>query len=652
MNERTPQECLSAYRQWRRHVTRAIKDLDGWLTENMQATDETRAAIDAAQAAMHSDHMTVGFIPGGGRGTSELINALFFHEYGRGLLPSYTGYASTCPTELCWDASRTDAYLRLLPVETRAQDIPFDQLRADPKIWVDYPLNVQDAEKMVTRLSEIAQTKVVSRAEAARLRLGSAEPTPGALAADEPVEIPKWRYAILSIPSSLLRLGLVVLDVPVLDSRWRELDLATDLLAGAHTIVSVLAIGEEDWASDLQLLHRLCGTDKERLIVALNKIDRLWSAAGATQVELATAEGRAAAAAALGLDPSQVFPVSAQRALAARLLGDKTLLRTTGVEALEAHLLTRLLNARREAQVAALDQALGCVFSENRARITARIGRAKAQLAELEEYCEKSAGVIGPLLGKTRQEQEIYLRSVQRFQACRDDLIRETQHCREILDRDTIEDLVAKTHTGMVRSWTTIGMAGAMKGLFDELRRAMQVIGIETERVRKLVRATYDGFQRDFGFELAAPKVFVPMKFRVEMELLYQEVDAFCRSPGLALAEQGTVIRRFHEELVSRARVLFDQLLDAFDTWIRDALQPLAEQIDVHKGIMERRLDNLQRLGRSKDDVQHRIADTHADYVELARQLTALRNIHSALREERAGEQHRHQRPQPVAKQA
>ena len=649
MNERTPQERLSAYRQWRRHVTRAIKDLDGWLAENMQATDETRAAIDAAQAAMHSERLTVGFIPGGGRGTSELINALFFHEYGRRLLPSYTGYASTCPTELCWDSSRNDAYLRLLPVETRAQDIPFDQLRADRKVWVDHPLNVQDAEKMVTRLSEIAQTKVVSRAQAARLGLGSAEPTPGALAADEPVEIPKWRYAILSIPSSLLRLGLVVLDVPVLDSRWRELDLPADLLAGAHTIVSVLAVGQEDWASDLRLLHRLFDRDRERLVVALNKIDRLWNEAGVAQVERAVAERRAAAAAALGVDLSQVFPVSAQRALAARLRGDKVLLRATGVEALEAHLLTRLLRARREAQVAALDQALVGIFNENRARITARIDRAKVQLAELEEYCEKSASVIGPLLGKTRQDQDVYLRSVQRVQTCREDLIRETQHCREILNRDSVEALIAQTHTDMVRSWTTAGMARAMQGLFDELRRVMQVIAIETERIRKLVRATYDGFQRDFGFELAAPKVFVPMKFRVEMEFLHQEVEAYCHSPGLVFAEQGAVIRRFHEEMVSRARVLFSQLLDAFDTWICDALQPLADQIEAHKGIMERRLDNLQRLGRSNDDMQRRVTDTRSDYVEWARQLTALRNIHNALRQELAGEPQRCQEPQPVA---
>ena len=190
----------------------------------------------------------------------------------------------------------------------------------------------------------------------------------------------------------------------------------------------------------------------------------------------------------------------------------------------------------------------------------------------------------------------------------------------------------------MVRSWTTAGMASAMKAFFDELRWAMQVIATESERVRKLLRETYDGFRRDFGFELVAPKVFVPMKFRVEIELLYQEAEAFRHSPGVALAEQGVVIKRFHEKMVSRARVLFDQLLDAFDTWIRDALQPLAEQIEANKVVMERRLDNLQRLGRSKDEVQRRISDAHSDYVALVRQLTALRNIHNVLRQDPVGE--------------
>jgi hypothetical protein len=235
---------------------------------------------------------------------------------------------------------------------------------------------------------------------------------------------------------------------------------------------------------------------------------------------------------------------------------------------------------------------------------------------------------------------------VHQFQVSREELIVETRLCRQILERDAIEALIDKAHREMVHSWTTRGLTGAMKNLFDELRRAMLTVATESERIRKMVRMTYQRFQEEFGFNIAPPKVFVPMKFRVEIELIYQEMDAFRKSPAMALAEQGVVIKRFHQHMVGRARILFDQLRVTFDTWIRDALQPLAAQIQEHKHMMEKRLENLQRIGRSKDSLQSRIDDMQRQYVELAKQLTALRNIHNALHydplvdEQRAGKPH------------
>ena len=158
---------------------------------------------------------------------------------------------------------------------------------------------------------------------------------------------------------------------------------------------------------------------------------------------------------------------------------------------------------------------------------------------------------MGSPLGKIRQEQEVYQRSVKRLQACREDLIRETGRCREILNRDRFEALVVQTYTAMARSWTTVGMASAMKALFDELRSAMQAIATEGERAPKLLSEMYSGFRRDFGFELSAPKVFFPMSLEVEIETLRHEADAFCHSPGMALARKGVVIKRFQEKLVA-----------------------------------------------------------------------------------------------------
>jgi len=257
--------------------------------------------------------------------------------------------------------------------------------------------------------------------------------------------------------------------------------------------------------------------------------------------------------------------------------------------------------------------------------------------------------VIAQLLEKTRREQERYLRGVQQFQQSREELLVQTRPCRQTLERDNIESIIERAHHDLVHSWTTAGLIRAMKGLFEDLRRAMQTVATESERIRKLVRETYQIFREDFEFDLVTPKVFVPMKYRVEIELLFQEVEAFRRSPTMLLSAQGMVIRRFHQQMVSRAQVLFDQLRTAYDGWIRDTLQPLAEEIQEHKAMMEKRLENLQRIGRSKEALQRRIDDMQTQYVGFAQELTALRNIYNALHYDPMTEQEAPQRPRLVA---
>jgi hypothetical protein len=296
-----------------------------------------------------------------------------------------------------------------------------------------------------------------------------------------------------------------------------------------------------------------------------------------------------------------------------------------------------------------LEAEVGHLVERNRARISTRIGHTKAHLDELEQLRKKSSDVVSHLLAKTREEQDKYLRGVQQFQTSREELLVETRLSREILDPEAMVSVIANARREMVRSWTTHGLAIAMKGLFDELRRAMQTLSSESERIRKMVRLTYQRFEDDFGFSIAPPKVFVPMKFRVEIEVLHQEAEAFRKSPAMVLTEQSTVIKRFQQQLVGRALLLFDQLRVAFESWNRDTMGPLAEQIQEHKLMMEKRLENLQRIGRSKDSLQTRIDDLQRLHVELAQQLTALRNIHNALHYNPLVDEERSRKPQLVA---
>jgi hypothetical protein len=302
-------------------------------------------------------------------------------------------------------------------------------------------------------------------------------------------------------------------------------------------------------------------------------------------------------------------------------------------------ILTSLLQTKHQADIGIQASGVRHLLDHHRANIAARMERAKIRLAKLDRCRDKYRGLIAEMLDRTRREQELYLRAVQRCQEGQARLTLVAQRCRDILDPSKMDALTAQVRSDMARTWTTAGMGTAMKGLFVELVRAMQAVSTEAEHARQVVRELYSGFERDFGFALAPPRVFVPRDFRVEMDLLHQEVDAFRRSPTLAFAERGVVIKRFDDDMVTRARSLVEQLRAAFDTWERDTLGPLARRIQEHASATERRLEKLQRLGRSYDDTRRHLEDTQAHYAELARQLTALRNIHNTLNCDPAPEQ-------------
>jgi DNA repair ATPase RecN len=385
-------------------------------------------------------------------------------------------------------------------------------------------------------------------------------------------------------------------------------------------------------------------------MVALNKIDLLWDEEKATQAaEASVAKQRANAAETLGIGEELVLAVSAQKGGLAKAQKDEALLQSSGLPALERVVSARMLETKHRTLLDRLQADVGGLLEDNRSRLGARINQVKDQLSELEALREKSGAVIAHLLEKTRREQELYLEGVRAYQASREELIAEAQLGRQILEKDRIDALIRSAHRDMIHSWTTYGLAAAMKTLSDELRRSVQTVGSECERLRRLVRVTFQRFEEELGFSVPLPKVFVPVKFHVETELLCQDVNAFRKNPAILFREQGRVIRRFDQQIVSRAQLLFDQLRVAFDGWLRDALQPLAEQIQQHKHMMEKRLENLQRIGRSKDGLQSRIDDAQRQYVELAKQLTALRNIHNALHFDPTVDEKHSGRPRLVA---
>jgi hypothetical protein len=291
-------EQLRLHAQWRARGIRAIHDLRTWLRDNGRTGAEIDARLARAIDAINSERISVAVTGDGQRGKSELVNALFFADYGRRLLP-VSGSHSLCATEIFWDRGANESYLRLLPIETCGEDETVAALKQQPDRWVRFPLRPQEPEQVRTALEEIHQTKSLSQTQAARLGLLGLEPKSGTKAGR--VEVPRWRHALVSLPHPMLKKGLVVFDMPGLDALDRDPEPARTILDEAQALVFAVSaecgVQRSDLALWQQYLHGFRGERRNSVLVVLTKTDLIAKGLhgdSATATTAATLSGNAA----------------------------------------------------------------------------------------------------------------------------------------------------------------------------------------------------------------------------------------------------------------------------------------------------------------------------------------------------------------------
>jgi nucleoside diphosphate kinase len=630
------EQQLQAYEQWKKDIINTINEYGPWLEENEMSSREIQRRIAHALDTIKSDKLTIAFVAEFSRGKTELINAMFFANYGRRLLPSDAGRTTMCPTEIFYDDQRNEAYVRLLPIETRLQETTLSQLRQEAKQWVHYPLETHSVEQMQAALSEVVQTKEVLLEEAKRLGLYNQELHPHKSVPPETVEIPKWRHAMISFPNPLLQKGLAILDTPGLNALGTEPELTLNMLPAAQAVLFVLGADTGVTRSDMEIWqHHIKGFQSGRkrgLMVVLNKIDTLWDDLREhSDIHEAIRNQQVNTAELLNVAPEVVFPISAQKGLLAKIKDDPALLKKSALLDLENYLGEDVLNIKQQIILDTLSSDVGQMLDNSRGILSGKLNDTKYQLEELEELSDKSDDVITHLMEKTRNEQTQYLCDVETFQQSRKQLKQQADLLSESLNLESLDSIIELCRKEMTNSWTTSGMKNAMKNLFDEMRNTMFKIVSQSEQTRKLIRNIYRKFQNEHGFAVVQPKMFSIVKYRVELELLHQEAEIFRNSPVTAMMEQNFVVKRFFAALVARARDIFHRASSEINTWLSTTLEPLVIQIKDHKEMMEKRLTNLQKIGQSRNTLQYRILELQEQYTELARQLTALRNMANRL---------------------
>ena len=91
---------FEAYGDWRRRLSLGVSSLHDWLQQQDLADAQVDLKVQQLLERLHQDKLIVAFVAEFSRGKSELINAIFFADFGQRLLPSAAGRTTMCPTEL------------------------------------------------------------------------------------------------------------------------------------------------------------------------------------------------------------------------------------------------------------------------------------------------------------------------------------------------------------------------------------------------------------------------------------------------------------------------------------------------------------------------------------------------------------------------
>lgn len=648
---------IEHYSEWRERVSSAVQDLSSFLKQHNVTDLRTHHQFETVLGSLVDDNLSVAFVAEFSRGKSEMINTIFFGDHKRRVLPSGSGRTTMCPTELMYDPNRP-ASIRLLPIESRKDERPLFELKHEADMWEEVEFDPEDVDSIERAFEGMTDNKLVSKAYAKKLKFDLLE-TEGAeigLPVNEydEVEIPSWRHAIINLPHPLLKQGLVILDTPGLNAIGAEPELTINQLSTAHTVIFILSHDTGVTSTDLELWQTHLGgvntkakgndADQEpdernqRKLVALNKIDALWDGIR-TDVEIQNEINAqvVATSKALNLDRSNIFPVSAQKGLLAKLNNDAELLERSNIGALERAIAERLIPEKRHIVVDRVKTSLERILESASSIMSGRLKDADEHIAELRQLSSKNTDVISHIMLKVQAEKSSLEVDMQRYQALRAVYAKETTKLARILAPERLEKLIAVTKHNMAKCATSMTLQKTISKYFERLNHYLDSAIEQANEIATMSESITKDFENDHGITNFKVRRLRLERYKQEVARLEAKHSNLKETRTLFFREQMSITNKFYESVCSASRKVFGRALKDSNNWNNNLMVPMETHVREHHTQLRRRLESVKRIHRASDTVEARLAELNVQHGMLVKQndqLVAMQNRLASLLEE------------------
>ncbi len=629
------ESLVSRFREWREELRRGIEAYHVWLDNHGHVDIQRSLRLYDLAESLRNDRMVLAFIAEFSRGKSELINAMFFANFRQRLLPSTVGRTTMCPTELFHDGAE-EPYVRLLPIETRARNETIISLKHRPIEWVKVRLDLNDRDQIIKAFGMLAQTKSVSLEEAQNLGLlheGDLYTTTVLKKRQARVDVPAWRHALINFPHPLLKSGLVILDTPGLNALGTEPELTVSMIPNCHAVMFLLATDTGVTKSDLDVWQRYVHGRVPRSIVVLNKIDLLWDELKSDEeIEADLAKQVRETAATLEVPQSHVVPLSAQKALVARVRDDAAMLERSRIRDLERIIAEEIVPAKQEILRSAVQREIGSMVNASLESVRSAVTATVTELKELEELSGKNRDLARAMLTRLDKEKAAYQQNVDRFKTNYGAVLQRGHQLLATIADDELDRVFSEAQRTIEGSWTTAGLLRSMRALFDQFGGYSNTMLDFANATTEFVEGVYKTFHEQHGFPKLTPPQLNLQKHVVRMGQLKQATEGFCSDPVNVAFPKFMVIRTFYEQVVTEARGVFRQVRSDFESWLGNSLVPLSSQLKEHQKLLERRVENVRKVSEDINSLKDRRAALELQWRDLQKQSNELSQIRAVLR--------------------
>jgi len=590
--------------------------------ELMDAAVQER--LQRLEDQVRTDKVMVAFVAEFSRGKSELINAIFFADYGRRIMPASAGRTTMCPTELGYDPSVAPC-LRLLPIDTRLQLKSLAEWRLKPDRWVEVALDIHDAGQIAKALEKVAQVSRVSVDDARAMgfwhdELPDENPSQDAQGM---VEVPMWRHALINMPHPLLKQGLVILDTPGLNAVGAEPELTVNLIPQAHAVVFILGADTGVTRSDLSIWREhLVSTPEstEARLVVLNKIDTLWDTLNSPQQIQEQLERQCQTSAEmLGVRLDQVVPVSAQKGLVAKIACDDVMLEASGLPVLEEALAKGIMGQRQAILRSAIGAGIAGLRAETSRVLNIRRRDLDDQMLELRSLRGKNAAVIGSMRNRIEHEQREFDLSATKIHAVRAVHLKLLRDVFQQLGTKALKEQLTDLVGALQQKGLKLGVRKQYAEAFKGLKSTLDMAQASATEIHAMLEGTFRQLNAEFGFSLQVPAVPQLDPFALDLDRIEQSHLQYLSVGNALKLVQPEFAERLGRALSMRLRAVFESAANDLELWSKSATAQLDAQLRERKRSFSRRIEAVDRIQQAASGLEDRIAEIEEGEVALER---------------------------------